>query len=92
MPLTRYNFRLADAVKRFKAADCFSIAAEMKTQSIKPNLETYNHLLAATVFERRHIEAWATLEDMILCGISPNVTSFTHIINVRLLSCIPILR
>jgi pentatricopeptide repeat protein len=55
----------------------------MKTEGVKPDINTYNYLLDAAASAGLAMEAWAIMDDMELMGIRPNRTSFHHLLNVR---------
>lgn len=79
----RYNQELARLVDHHKAMDVFDTARKMKEEGVKPNAQTYAHLLRACADIAVQAEAWAVFEDMIAVGLTPTRNTFHHLLSVR---------
>ncbi|CAK8531270.1 unnamed protein product [Lathyrus sativus] len=61
---------------------CLNIHLEMKRLGVKPNVETYNSLLAAMLRGKRHWEAMTIHQEMISNGVLPDFTTYSSLLRL----------
>ena len=80
--IENYHSRLEYAVSSSQPNRCFAIAAEMKSNNVRPDLKTYNLILQCLADSVSGNEAYAVMDDMVLSGIEPDSTSYTLLLVV----------
>ncbi len=72
---------------RRNSVGCFQTAAEMKSEGVVPNTETYNILLGVACANATSLDCFAIHADMLSVGIQPNLETYNVMLRVCLVIC-----
>lgn len=81
----RYNLALGHLADEGNLVQCLRLAAQMKTQGVKPDVLTYNYLIRACGKEGLVKHAVAIFEDMLAARLQPERETFHSLFKVSLL-------